>query len=847
MTALVGIVVVSHSAGLAEGVVEVAREMGGSEVPIEAAGGLAEPAGALGTDAMVVKRAIEAAAHAGGGVLVLMDLGSALMSAEMAAEMIQAEAGADVLLSEAPLVEGAVAAAVAARAGAPLEEVASEARGALRAKAAQLGVENGQQPESEGVAEREGPELRLAVPNRLGLHARPAARFVATAARFEADVSVFNETTGRGPATARSLTAVAALGARQGHELRLRAAGPQAEAALAALAELADAGFGDTEQQAVAVREPVAAATVTVTEPEPGSVLTGLAASSGVAVGQVRRLAMRPIKVPNRPADNPGAEWAGLDRARAAARSDIERVRADVAAAAGEQEAAIFDAHLLLLEDEALVEAARRAIYDERQSAARAWHEAGERAAEEWGALDDAYLRERAADVRDVAARVVDHLERGGGPGMALEGPGIVVASELTPGQAAGLDRGLVRGIATVHGTATSHAAILARGFGIPAVVGLGESLLAVPPGSLLLLDGDAGSVQVDPPEHAVTEAEARREAAAARARETRGRAAAPAVTRDGQRIEVAANVGVPADAVEAVALGADGVGLLRTEFLFLGRDRLPDEEEQLAAYREIAAVLEGRPLVARTLDVGADKPLPAVPQEPEENPFLGRRGIRLALAEPELLRVQLRALLRAAAEHPIKIMFPMVTVLAEFRAARAVAEELQAELGVADRVDLGVMVEVPAVALSAEGFAREVDFFSVGTNDLVQYTMAAERGNERVADLADGPLPQVLRLIEMVTRAAADQGRWVGVCGELAGDPVAAALFVGLGVTELSMAPARIPEIKETIRGLELATARTLAQRAIALESADDVRALLSAGEESRHGAAAVSGAAAC
>jgi phosphocarrier protein FPr len=629
--------------------------------------------------------------------------------------------------------------------------------------------------------------------------------------------------------------------------LRLRAAGPQAEAALAALAELADAGFGDTEQQAVAVREPVAAATVTVTEPEPGSVLTGLAASSGVAVGQVRRLVMRPIKVPNRPADNPDAEWAGLDRARAAARNDIERARADVAAAAGEQEAAIFDAHLLLVEDEALVEAARRAIYDERQSAARAWHEAGERAAEEWGALDDAYLRERAADVRDVAARVVDHLERGGGPGMALEGPGIVVASELTPGQAAGLDRGLVRGIATVHGTATSHAAILARGFGIPAVVGLGESLLAVPPGTLLLLDGDAGSVQVDPPEHAVTEAEARREAAAARARETRGRAAAPAATRDGQRIEVAANVGVPADAVEAVALGADGVGLLRTEFLFLGRDRLPDEEEQLAAYREIAAVLEGRPLVARTLDVGADKPLPAVPQEPEENPFLGRRGIRLALAEPELLRVQLRALLRAAAEHPIKIMFPMVTALAEFRAARAVAEELQAELGVADRVDLGVMVEVPAVALSAESFAREVDFFSVGTNDLVQYTMAAERGNERVADLADGPLPQVLRLIELVTRAAADHGRWVGVCGELAGDPVAAALFVGLGVTELSMAPARIPEIKETIRGLELATARTLAQRAIALESADDVRALLSAGEESRHGAAAVSGAAAC
>jgi phosphocarrier protein FPr len=568
--------------------------------------------------------------------------------------------------------------------------------------------------------------------------------------------------------------------------------------------------------------------------------LTGLGASSGVAVGTARPLLQRPTEVPDRRADDPDAEWLRLEPARAAARSDLQRARAEVAEAAGEQEAAIFDAHLLLLDDEALLEAARSAIFDERQNAAKAWYDSSERAAEEWGALDDAYLRERAADVRDVAARVVDQLEGGGGAAMSVEGPGIVVAAELTPGQAAGLDRGLVRAIATAHGTGTSHAAILARGLGIPAVVGLGESLLAVAPGTLLLLDGDAGTVQVDPPEAAVSAAEARREAEAARAEERRARAAAPVATLDGRRIEVAANVGARADAVEAVALGADGVGLLRTEFLFLGRERLPDEEEQLIAYREIAAALEGRPLVVRTLDVGADKPLAAVPQEREDNPFLGRRGIRLALAQPELLRVQLRALLRAAAEHPIKIMFPMVTALAEFREARAIAEELREELGVPGGVELGVMVEVPAVALSAEVFAREVDFFSIGTNDLAQYTMAAERGNERVAHLADGPLPQVLRLIDAVTRAAAEHGRWVGVCGELAGDPVAASLFVGLGVTELSMAPARIPEIKETIRGLELAKAKTLAQRAIALESVDEVRALVSADQSTEPGTGA-------
>jgi phosphocarrier protein FPr len=841
---LVGIVVVSHSARLAEGVVELAREMGGPEMRIEAAGGLAEPPGALGTDALLVKGAIEAAS-ADGGVLVLMDLGSALMSAEMAAEMVEADGGGNVLLCEAPLVEGTLAAAVAARAGGALEEVAAEARGALRAKASQLGVVEDEGGGDARVAEadgQEGPELRVPVENRLGLHARPAARLAATAARFDADVSVFNETTGQGPASARSLTALAGLGARQGHELRLRAAGPHADAALEALGELARGGFGDVEDAAAVpgadearAAEPVSAAALPDGGPPPsGSVLKGLAAASGVAVGEARHLVPSPTTVPDRLADDPEAEWRQLEGARADARSDIERARAEVAALAGEQEAAIFDAHLLLVDDEALVDAARRTIFEQRQNASKAWHQAAERVADEWGALEDPYMRERAADVRDVAARVLARLEGGSGRAVALEGAGIVVAAELTPGQAAGLDRALVSGIATAHGTGTSHAAILARGLGIPAVVGLGEGVLAVAEGVVLLLDGDAGVVEVDPPEAAVAEAESRREAAAARAREARARALAPATTRDGTPIEVAANLGAPGDAPEAMALGADGVGLLRTEFLFLDRERLPDEDEQLAAYREIAAALEGRPLVVRTLDVGADKPLPAVQQEPEDNPFLGRRGIRLALTQPELLRVQLRAVLRAAAEYPIKVMFPMVTTLAEYRAARAIVEQVREELGGPEQIEVGVMVEVPAVALGAETFAREVDFFSIGTNDLTQYTMAAERGNERVAHLAEGPVPQVLRLVDSVSRAAADHGRWVGVCGELAGDPAAAVLLVGLGVTELSMAPTRIPEIKETVRGLELATARMLAARAIELESADDVTSLVAAAGQS-------------
>ena len=428
--------------------------------------------------------------------------------------------------------------------------------------------------------------------------------------------------------------------------------------------------------------------------------------------------------------------------------------------------------------------------------------------------------------MRDVARRVVAHLVAEG-KADAPQASGIVVAAELTPGQTAGFDREQVSGIATARGSATSHAAILARSFGIPAVVGLGPALLAVEEGAPLLLDGSEGAVIVEPADDVRKEFAARQAEAQKRHRAAVARAGEPAFTRDGTGVEVAANIAGPRDVPRALEQGADGVGLLRSEFLFLDRDELPDEDEQYGAYREIAAGLEGRPLVVRTLDVGADKPLPSVPQPPEDNPFLGRRGIRLALDRPELLRVQLRAIVRAAAEHPsIKVMFPMVTALAEYRAARALLDEIRGELSMTEALEVGIMVEVPAAALAADRFAPEVDFFSLGTNDLAQYTMAAERGNENVAALAEGPVPALLRLIAGVTEAARLRGRWVGACGELAGDPAAAALLVGLGVRELSMAPARIPEVKQVVRGLALDEAAAAAQAALARDSADEARA---------------------
>ena len=410
--------------------------------------------------------------------------------------------------------------------------------------------------------------------------------------------------------------------------------------------------------------------------------------------------------------------------------------------------------------------------------------------------------------------------------------PGIVLAADLTPADTAALDRELVRGIATAYGGPTSHSAILARSLGIPAAVGLGEQLLDVPEGAPLALDGDAGAVVVDPAEELVRDYERRSAEREEEARRARASAQRPAQTRDGRRIEVVANVGSPEDVDAAVASGAEGVGLLRTEFLFLERDSVPTEDEQYAAYADIAERLQGRPLILRTLDVGADKPLPYVPRRAEANPFLGVRGIRLGLAQPELLETQLRAALRVAALHPLKVMFPMVTTLAEYHQAVSLLdrarEHLEERGETAGPMEVGIMVEVPAAALAADAFAPEVDFFSIGTNDLVQYTMAAERGNEAVAGLADGLHPAVLRLIRSVAAVAEAHGKWVGVCGELAADPLAVPVLVGLGVSELSVNPPAIPATKEAVGRWTRERPGSSRDEALRLSSAEDVRALV-------------------
>jgi multiphosphoryl transfer protein len=813
---VVGLVIVSHSATLATGVRELAAEMAGPDVKIELAGGLAEE-GALGTDAVRVSEAI-ARADSGDGVLVLMDLGSAVLSAETALDFLAPEERGRALLCEAPIVEGAVAAAVAARLGRPLAEVAAEARAGLQGKVAQLGPE---EPAAGAPAEApavEGPTLRLEIRNPLGLHARPAARFVQTAGAFDAHVEVTNLTNGRGPAGGRSLNGIATLGIRQGDEILVTARGPQAEQALAALSELAGRNFDEQAGTTPPVAPPPAAAAAGREH-----ALAGLSGAPGIASGPARHFKAPEPQIPSGPAADPEAEWEALTGAREQVRAEIRATRDSVAARAGDYSAAIFDAHLLFLDDEALLVPARRAIFEESENAAQAWHDAAAAVAVDYGALDDEYMRARAEDLTGVARQVVAALTGSGG--AELSGAGIVVAPELTPADTASLDRTLVLGIATASGSPTSHSAILARSLGIPAAVGLGETLLEVPEGTELLLDGDAGLVEVEPADELLGEYERRtaeREHLAGRARAA---AAEAAITRDGRRIEVVANIGSPEDVPAAIENGAEGVGLLRTEFLFLDRDSMPSEDEQYEAYTLIASGLEGRPLILRTLDVGADKPLPYLPQRPEANPFLGVRGIRLALEQPELLETQLRAALRTAADHPLKVMFPMVATLDEYRHARAVLDEVRA--GTSVELEVGVMIEVPAAALAAERFAPEVDFFSLGTNDLTQYTLAAERGNAAVAGLADGLHPAVLRLIQFVAEAANRYGVWAGVCGELASDPEAVPVLLGLGITELSANAPAIPAVKQAVREVDTEVARALAEQALELSSAAGVRTL--------------------
>jgi len=660
-----------------------------------------------------------------------------------------------------------------------------------------------------------------------GLHARPAALLAAATRRFTSDVRLVKQ--GQ-EANARSIVSIMALEVGQGDTVTIVARGEDAEEAVATLTDT----IANMTESHVPPQAPRTQAVAAPARPPVGrevGVLHGVAASPGVAVGQVVQLRHDDAVTEERAAD-PNQERRALEAAIAAAHLQLEALQARLASEADAEKAAIFAAHQGLLEDPEVLD---RAAAEIRMgaSAAFAWRQAYVAQADRLRALTNPLLAGRATDLRDVGRRVLHHLVGHDGAQLALPNEAIVVAEDLTPSDAASLDRTRVRGFCTTMGSATSHVAILARGMGIPAVAGIDARVLELPPGTRVVLDGDNGLLRVAPTADEEATVTVRRHARERQRQTELAVAAEPAVTRDGHRVEVAANIGDIAEARRVVPAGGDAVGLLRTEFLFLERRTAPTEDEQEETYSAIARALgPERLLVIRTLDVGGDKPLPYLPMAAEPNPFLGERGVRLTLARPALFREQVRAILRASSSGKVAIMFPMIATLAEWRAARDLVERERAALGV-PAIPTGIMVETAAAALLAEHFSREADFLSVGTNDLTQYTLAMDRSNPRLAPQLDALHPAVLQLIERTVAGAHAHGRWVGVCGALAGDPVAVPVLVGLGVDELSTDVPLVPAVKARVRALSFAECTATAREALAAGDGTEVRTLV----ERRHG----------
>ncbi len=668
--------------------------------------------------------------------------------------------------------------------------------------------------------------LRLRVPLPHGIHARPAALIARTLRDFDARVTVVAH--GR-RASAASAVSLMSLGVRHDDEIALEGEGVDAHAALAAVASLlegvtAESRGTQTRPEAVGGAEPAA-------KPAAGATLPGVIASRGVALGTATFVTRAERSVAEMGA-GASHESAELSRARDAVR---ERLRPLAAADQGPQ-SEIATAHLEFLDDPDLIAAAAESIARGR-SAGFAWRSALRASMAALRDLGDTLLSERADDLLDLESQVLAALAgEEGDAAIDLPEAAIVLAEELLPSQLIALDARRIAGIGTARGGATSHVAILAAAMGKPMLVGLGPAILAIEEGARLWLDAERGHLLVEPPRDQVAAAERELGERAARDAAERASAQMPAVTTDGVRIGVLANIGSAAEATEAVSRGAEGCGLLRTEFLFLDRQTAPDVATQAREYQKVIDAFAGRPVVIRTLDAGADKPIAYLPQAREDNPALGVRGIRVSLRHPELLAAQLEAVLRIRPLASCRIMLPMVNEPADVERVRALMDATAARLGIEARPALGVMIETPAAALSAAQLCEVAEFISIGTNDLTQYTLAMDRTHPELASELDGLHPAVLRLVALATHAARSRGRHVAVCGGLASDPLAVPVLLGLGVQELSVVPGLIPRIKAQVRASTHASCRALAEQALALASAPEVRALLREAERRTH-----------
>jgi phosphoenolpyruvate-protein phosphotransferase len=653
-------------------------------------------------------------------------------------------------------------------------------------------------------------ELVLDYPH--GLHARPASAWVATSKRYQAALRVRNGDVAADP---KNLVSLLQLGATVNAKLVLSAQGVDAADALAALKRTIEALSAEEHERAAAARARRQKAQPVLWTPlDPADVFEGVSAGPGFSIGPVRVLRATQLEIQDRPGNTVEASHQ-LDDALRQTASELDALTRETSARLGTAEGEIFAAHRELLNDSELLGHVARLLLD-GHGVAWSWHQAAEQQAARLAALPDPLLAARATDLRDVARRVLKHLGENVAAETRLDTPAILIAEDLTPSDTAMLDPAVTLGFCTVSGGPTSHTAILARTLGVPAAVACGAGLMQIVDGSEAVLDGTSGRLYVGVSAQDRERARQTQLQLAEQAERAAANRALPAATLDGHVLEIGANITRPEQVRDAIANGADGVGLMRTEFLFLERHDAPSEDEQYDTYRRMVEASGGRQLIIRTLDIGGDKQVPYLNLPHESNPFLGVRGVRLCLRRPDLFVPQLRALYRAAKEGPLWIMFPMVSTLDEARQAIALAETVRAELD-APKVPLGIMVETPSAAAFADHFAALVDFFSIGTNDLTQYVLAVDREHPELARMAESLHPAVLRMIKQTVDGARRHRKWVGVCGGLAGDPLGASILAGLG----------IPAVKTRLRGARLDALQALARRALDCEDVEAVRAL--------------------
>ncbi|MED4883217.1 phosphoenolpyruvate--protein phosphotransferase [Bacillus sp. FSL W8-1127] len=552
------------------------------------------------------------------------------------------------------------------------------------------------------------------------------------------------------------------------------------------------------------------------------TILKGIAASNGIAIAKAYRLVEPDLKVERKDIQNSEQEINRFEEAIRQSQSELETIRDHAKKELGEEKAAIFEAHLLVLSDPEMTGSIKDKIKNEKVNAEYALKETADMFVSMFENMDNEYMKERAADIRDVTKRVLAHLL-----GVELPNPSliaeevIIVAEDLTPSDTAQLNRQFVKGFTTDVGGRTSHSAIMSRSMEIPAVVGTKEATKEIQNGDLVIVDGINGEVHVNPVPEVIESYKDKAEQFAKEKAEWAKLKNEKTYSSDGHQVELVANIGMPKDIEGVINNGGEGVGLFRTEFLYMGRDQLPSEDEQFEAYKTVLEGLNGKPVVVRTLDIGGDKELPYLNLPKEMNPFLGFRAIRLCLEDQDLFRTQLRALLRASVYGNLKIMFPMIATINEFREAKAILEEEKEKLiqdgtKVSDSIEVGIMVEIPSTAVMADQFAKEVDFFSIGTNDLIQYTLAADRMNERISYLYQPYNPAILRLVKMVIDAAHKEGKWAGMCGEMAGDETAIPLLLGLGLDEFSMSATSILKARSLIKKLNRSEMEQLASEAL-------------------------------